>query len=247
MYHLTGVTKCYRDGGDVVRALDGIGLYVEDGGTLVLQGPPGGGRSTLLRILAGLERPTHGSVELDGTDLATVTESRLARIRTESIGLLGPGPDAGLVTGLTARQNVSSALVPLRLHPADRWELAGDALDEVGLSGHMDFLPGELDAQARRRAALARALVKRPTALLADRPTAGLPAAARAEFTELLARLWSERRLTCVIATEDDALARRAPRRVTLARGTVTTAGNGDPQGAGAARPAPWCASGGAR
>ncbi|GGU51298.1 ABC transporter ATP-binding protein [Streptomyces albospinus] len=239
------MTKCYRDGGDTVRALDGIGLYVEDGGTLVLQGPPGGGKSTLLRILAGLERPTRGSVELDGTDLATVTESRLARIRAESIGLLGP--DAGLTPGRTARQNVAGALVPLRLHPADRWELAGDALEEVGLSGHMDFLPGELDDHARRRTALARALVKRPTALLADRPTAGLPAADRADFTELLARLWSERRLTCVIATEDDALARRAPRRATLSRGTVTAAGSGDPQGDGADRPAPWCASRSAR
>ncbi|MFD0167592.1 ATP-binding cassette domain-containing protein, partial [Streptomyces decoyicus] len=88
MYHLSGLTKCYPDGreGAVVRVLDEVELYVEEGGALVVQGPAGAGKSTLLRILGGLERPTRGRVELDGTDLATATESRLARIRAESIG-----------------------------------------------------------------------------------------------------------------------------------------------------------------
>ncbi|REK91766.1 ATP-binding cassette domain-containing protein [Streptomyces inhibens] len=223
MYHLTGVTKCYRSGRqeeDVVRALDGVGLYVEDGGGLAVQGPAGAGKSTLLRILGGLERPTRGSVELDGTDLATVTECRLARIRAESIGTV-LGEDE-LAPGLTARQNVAGALVPLRLRPADCWELAGEALAEVGLSDQQGLFPRELDEGARRRVALARALVKRPTVLLADQPTAGLDADAREGVADLFARLWSERRLSCIVATEDEALARRAPRRATLSAGRVT-------------------------
>nr|WP_205379234.1 ATP-binding cassette domain-containing protein [Streptomyces sp. SID7805] len=223
VYHLTGVTKCYRRGSELVRALDGIGLYVEDGGTLVVRGPADSGKSTLLRILGGLERPTHGSVELDGTDLATLTESRLSRIRAESIGLVPRRGD--LTPGLTARQNVASALVPLRLRPADRWELAGEALEEVGAGGRLDRIPAELDEVMRRRVALARALVKRPTVLLADQPTAGLDGpGARDGFADLLERLWWQGRFTWIVVTEDDALARRAPRLATMSRGTLTAA-----------------------
>ncbi|GAU65691.1 putative ABC transporter ATP-binding protein [Streptomyces sp. NBRC 110611] len=234
MYHLTGVTKDYRKGrdGGVVRVLDGVGLHVEDGGGLVVQGPAGSGTSALLRILGGLERPSGGSVVLNGTDLATVTECRLARIRVESIGMVhGGGPTghaglpgyAALWPGLTAQQNVASVLVSLRLRPDDCRELAAAALEEVGLGHRLGRLPGELDAGERRRVALARALVKRPAVLLADRPTAGLTAAARAQIIELFERLWGERRLSCVVATEDAALARRAPRLATLAAGRITS------------------------
>lgn len=220
VYHLSGVTKCYRGGRGTVRVLDGIGLYVEDGGALVVQGPAGAGKSTLLRILGGLERPTRGSVELDGTDLATVTACRLERIRAESIGAVPRG--GGLAPGLTARQNVASALVPLRLRPADRWELAGETLDEVGVGDQLDVLPGGLTGEDRYRVAVARALVKRPTVLLADQPTSGLEGRARDGIVDLLEGVWREHRLTCVVTTEDDALARRAPRLATLSRGTVT-------------------------
>ncbi|MFC9239967.1 ATP-binding cassette domain-containing protein [Streptomyces decoyicus] len=189
MYHLSGLTKCYPDGreGAVVRALDEVELYVEEGGALVVQGPAGAGKSTLLRILGGLERPTRGRVELDGTDLATAAESRLARIRAESIGWVSG--DALPDPGLTVRQSVAGALVPLRLHPADCWELAGEALEDVGMGGQLDLPSGGLDVGARRRVALARALVKRPTVLLADEPTAGLTAGAREAMTDFFERL----------------------------------------------------------
>ncbi|MFH8681934.1 ATP-binding cassette domain-containing protein [Streptomyces lydicus] len=234
MYHLTGVTTCCRSGrdGGVVRVLDEVGLFVEDGGALVVRGPAGPGMSTLLRILGGLERPTRGSVVLNGTDLAVVTECRLARIRAEAIGTVAgggragtaPPVPAGLSPGLTARQNVAGALTPLRLRPADRRELAGEALAEVGLGDRFEAYPAELDEGARRRVALARALVKRPAVLLADRPTDGLDEDARAGMVELFARLWSERRVSCIVATEDEALVRPAPRLVTLSRGRLTAA-----------------------
>ncbi|MFF8311572.1 ATP-binding cassette domain-containing protein [Streptomyces lydicus] len=233
MYHLTGVTTCCRSGrdGGVVRVLDEVGFFVEDGGALVVRGPAGPGMSTLLRILGGLERPTRGSVVLNGTDLAVVTECRLARIRAEAIGtVVGSGAGAarsapaGLSPGLTARQNVAGALIPLRLRPADRRELAGEALAEVGLGDRFEAYPGELDEGARRRVALARALVKRPAVLLADRPTDGLTGDARSGMAELFVRLWSERRVSCIVATEDEALVRPAPRLVTLSQGRVTAA-----------------------
>ncbi|WP_438484670.1 ATP-binding cassette domain-containing protein [Streptomyces sp. S186] len=247
MYHLTGVTKHYRRGGELVRALDGVGFSVADGTVLAVQGSPGAGRSTLLRILGGLERPTGGSVLLDGTDLATVTACRLSRIRAESIGLLGPddGERPELAAGLTVRQSVAAALAPLRLRPADRWELAGDALAEVGLTDQGELLPAELDPYARRRAALARALVKRPTVLLADRPTEGLPPSARADFTELLVRVWGAHRLTCVVATDDEALAGRAARRLVLAGGRMVAAGR--VAGSGRGGTDAWCPRGAGR
>ncbi|MEU9125224.1 ATP-binding cassette domain-containing protein [Streptomyces sp. NPDC048506] len=241
MYHLTGVTTYHRSGRDgaAVPMLDGVGLYVEDGGGLVVRGPAGSGTSALLRVLGGLERPTRGSVVLNGTDLAMVTECRLARIRAESIGMVlggsgrgsggGGAGSAGLLgrselwPGLTARQNVASALLPLRLRPADCRELAATTLEEVGLGSQLDCVPGELDLGERRRVALARALVKRPAVLLADRPTAGLSGAARAGIVELFARLWSERRIDCIVATEDDDLARQAPRLATFSRGRVAS------------------------
>ncbi|MFH8568495.1 ABC transporter ATP-binding protein [Streptomyces sp. NPDC017993] len=220
MYHLTGVTKCYRSAQGPVRALDGVGLWIEDGDTLVVQGPAGAGKSTLLRVLGGVERPTRGSVELNGTDLATVTEARLARIRAESIGTVPH--DGGLAPGLSARENVAGALVPLRLRPADRGELADEVLEKVGLGTRRHSLPSELGEGDRRRVALARALVKRPAVLLADQPTAGLGAADRDGLAALLEGLWDEHRLTCVVVTEDDALARRAPRLATMVHGRVT-------------------------
>ncbi|MCK7622790.1 ATP-binding cassette domain-containing protein [Streptomyces sp. RS10V-4] len=247
MYHLTGVTKHYRRGGGLVRVLDGIDLYVPDGTVLAVQGRPGAGSSTLLRILGGLERPTRGRVLLDGTDLATLTASRLGRLRGDAIGLLGGADDsaAGPAAGPTAREWVAGALVPLGLRPADRRELAGQALAEVGLAEAGELPYGRLAASARRRTALARALVTRPTVLLADRPTAGLPPGERADFTALLTRVCGERRLTCVLATGDAELARRAGRRVVLAGGRVTAAG----PVAGTGRPgaAAWCGRGAGR
>ncbi|ORT58817.1 ABC transporter ATP-binding protein [Streptomyces sp. CB03238] len=220
MYELSGVTKRYRRGKDTVQALDGVDLIIEDGGRLVVQGPTGGGKSTLLQMLGGLDRPTEGSVVLDGTDLATLPEARLTRVRAEKIGFVFQG--FNLVPTLTAQENVETALVPLGLRAPERRERAAEALVAVGLGERRGHLPGELSGGQQQRVAIARALVKRPAVLLADEPTGNLDESMRDEIMELLEGLWEENGLTFVMVTHDTALARRAPRLAVIRKGRVT-------------------------
>ncbi|GAA1883717.1 ABC transporter ATP-binding protein [Streptantibioticus ferralitis] len=219
MYRLTGVTKRYRRGDETVDALSGVDLVIEGGSQLVIQGPAGGGKTTLLQMLGGLDRPTEGSVELDGTDLARLPEPRLTRIRSESIGFVFR--TVNLIPALTALENVETALVPLGLAAAQRRQQAAEALESVGLAEHRDGLPGELSGGQRQRVAVARALVKRPKVLLADEPTGDLDEDARDEVMSLLEGLWRAHGLTFVVVTHDSAIARRAPRLATVRKGRV--------------------------
>ncbi|MGW1772838.1 ABC transporter ATP-binding protein [Streptomyces sp. NPDC002104] len=224
MYQLTGVTKRYQRGKESIDALAGVDLTIEDGGRLVIQGPTGGGKSTLLQMLGALDRPTAGQIVLDGLDLATVSESRLTRVRAENIGFVFQS--FNLIPTLTAQENVETALVPLGLKARERRERAAEALDSVGLGERMGHLPGEMSGGQQQRVAIARALVKRPKVLLADEPTGNLDESMRDEVMELLEGLWKEHGLTFVMVTHDSALAKRAPRVATIRRGKVTITEN---------------------
>ncbi|MCX4669514.1 ABC transporter ATP-binding protein [Streptomyces sp. NBC_01381] len=219
MYQLKGVTKQYRRGRAIVDALAGVDLAIGDGDRLVIQGPTGGGKSTLLQMLGGLDRPTSGSVELDGVDLAALPEARLTKVRAESIGFVFQS--FNLIPTLSAQENVETALVPLGLGAADRRERAADALDSVGLGERRSHLPAELSGGQQQRVAIARALVKRPKVLLADEPTGNLDESMRDEIMELLEGLWEEHGLTFVMVTHDSAIARKAPRLATIRGGRI--------------------------
>ncbi|GLV80593.1 ABC transporter ATP-binding protein [Streptomyces lavendulae subsp. lavendulae] len=224
MYQLTGVTKRYRRGKETIDALAGVDLTIEDGGRLVIQGPTGGGKSTLLQMLGALDRPTTGQVVLDGLDLATVSEARLTRVRAENIGFVFQS--FNLIPTLTAQENVETALVPLRLKAGERRARAAEALESVGLGERMGHLPGEMSGGQQQRVAIARALVKKPKVLLADEPTGNLDESMRDEIMDLLEGLWKEHGLTFVMVTHDSALARRAPRLATIRHGRVTITEN---------------------
>ncbi|WP_329401431.1 ABC transporter ATP-binding protein [Streptomyces melanogenes] len=224
MYELSGVTKRYRRGKDTIDALAGVDLTIEDGGRLVIQGPTGGGKSTLLQMLGGLDRPTRGSVVLDGVDLASLPEARLTKVRAESIGFVFQS--FNLIPTLTAQENVETALVPLGLKAADRRERAAEALASVGLGERLAHLPGEMSGGQQQRVAIARAVVKRPKVLLADEPTGNLDEGMRDEIMEVLEGLWKEHGLTFVMVTHDTALARRAPRIAVIRKGKVTITEN---------------------
>ncbi|MFI1337188.1 ABC transporter ATP-binding protein [Streptomyces sp. NPDC020845] len=219
MYQLSGVTKRYRRGKDTVDALAGVDLTIEDGGRLVIQGPTGGGKSTLLQMLGGLDRPTSGSVELDGVDLASLSEARLTKVRSENIGFVFQS--FNLIPTLTAQENVETALVPLGVKAVERRTRAAEALESVGLGERFGHLPGEMSGGQQQRVAIARALVKRPKVLLADEPTGNLDESMRDEIMTLLEGLWEEHGLTFVMVTHDSALARRAPRLATIEKGKV--------------------------
>src|ERR1700691_2128212 len=220
MYKLTEVTRDYRKGRGTVHALQGVDLVIEDGEWLAIQGPTGHGKSTLLQILGGLDRPTKGVVDLAGRNLARLSEGKLTKVRAASIGFIFQ--TFNLIPTLSAQENVETALVPLGMAAAERRKLAGEALAEVGLGERATPLPPELSGGQQQRVAIARALVKRPGVLLADEPTGNLDEGTRDDIMALLEQLWRERGLTLVTVTHDSAVARRAQRIAIMRNGLLT-------------------------
>jgi len=210
MYKLSGVTKNYAKGRTIVAALRGIDLVIEDGEWLAVQGPTGHGKSTLLQILGGLDRPSSGIVEFDGRDLAQLREAEVTRIRARDVGFVFQ--TFNLIPTLSALENVEAALVPLRVAGAARRQRCTMALEAVGLGDRLAHLPGELSGGQQQRVAIARALVKEPKVLLADEPTGNLDEDTRDEIIGLLETMWRERGLTMVLVTHDSSIARRAQR-----------------------------------
>jgi putative ABC transport system ATP-binding protein len=219
MYELTGVTRDYRKGRQTVHALQGVDLVIEDGQWLAIQGPTGHGKSTLLQILGGLDRPTKGVVELAALNLARLSEGRLTKVRATSIGFIFQ--TFNLIPTLSAQENVETALVPLKVPVAERRERARQALAEVSLGDRAGHLPSELSGGQQQRVAIARALVKRPAVLLADEPTGNLDEGTRDDIMALLERLWRELDLTMVMVTHDSAVARRAQRIGLMRNGRI--------------------------
>ena len=224
MYELRGVTKRYTRGKETINALDGVDLTIGDGDRLVIQGPTGGGKSTLLQMLGGLDKPTAGQVELDGVDLARLSEARLTKVRSENIGFVFQS--FNLIPTLTAQENVETALVPLGVKGKERRERAAEALESVGLGERLGHLPGEMSGGQQQRVAIARALVKQPKVLLADEPTGNLDESMRDEIMDVLERMWKELGLTFIMVTHDSAIAKKAPRLATIRKGRLTVKEN---------------------
>ena len=210
MYKLTGVTKNYQKGRDTVAALRGVDLVVEDGEWLAIQGPTGQGKSTLLQMLGGLDRPSAGVIDFDGRDLAQLRETEVTSVRAKFIGFVFQ--TFNLIPTLSAQENVETALVPLHVSAAARRQRAAVALDAVGLGDRLRHVPGELSGGQQQRVAIARALVKEPKVLLADEPTGNLDEDTRDEIIGLLETMWRDRGLTMVLVTHDSTVARRAQR-----------------------------------
>ena len=220
MYKLTGVTKDYQKGRATVHALQGVDLVIEDGEWLAIQGPTGHGKTTLLQMLGGLDRPTSGVIEFDGHDLAQMRESQVTKIRASSIGFIFQ--TFNLIPTLSAQENVETALVPLGISAGERRARAMQSLEGVGLGDRAKHLPSELSGGQQQRVAIARALVKEPKVLLADEPTGNLDEGTRDEIIGLLEGLWRDRGLTLVLITHDSSVARRAQRVALMRNGMLS-------------------------
>ncbi len=220
MYQLTGVTKHYAKGRSTVAAVQHVDLVIGDGDWLAIQGRTGHGKSTLLNLLGGLDRPTEGSIELDGQDLTKLSENRITRLRAESIGFIFQ--TFSLIPTLSAAENVEAALIPLGRAPAHRRRLVAAALGAVGLADRANHLPAELSGGQQQRVAIARALVKDPGVILADEPTGNLDEGTRDDIIGLLETLWRDRRLTLILVTHDTTIARRAQRIAVMTDGRLT-------------------------
>ncbi|MFF8186199.1 ABC transporter ATP-binding protein [Microbacterium sp. NPDC016588] len=218
-YRLEGVTRTYRQRERIVKALDGIDLEITAGDFVTIQGPTGGGKSTLLQMLGALDRPTDGSVRLGDLDIARASNTELGRVRAAEIGFVFQG--FNLIPTLTAAENVDMGLEPLGLDRDERRRRVTEALERVGLADRGDHRPTELSGGQQQRVAIARAVAKRPRVLLADEPTGNLDEHMRDEILTVLEALNAEG-LTLIMVTHDSAVARRARRRLRLAKGRIT-------------------------
>jgi putative ABC transport system ATP-binding protein len=201
------VSRHYPMGNALIRAVDDVTLAVRRGEFLALLGSSGSGKSTLLNLLAGLDRPTSGSIFVEGRDLASMSSLELARYRSRTVGMVFQA--FNLLPRMTLEENVE---LPLRLAEVDRDERAArvrEALERVRLAKRAKHRPGELSGGEQQRAALARALVNRPSILLADEPTGNLDSATGEEIMELLGEFNRSLGMTIVMVTHERALAER--------------------------------------
>jgi putative ABC transport system ATP-binding protein len=211
------LSRTYGDGDAVVRAVDGISLQVPRGSFTAIMGPSGSGKSTLLHCLAGLDRPTHGTVRIGGTDLSTLKDKALTELRRDRVGFVFQA--FNLVPTLTAEENI---LLPLKLGrrtPETAW--FDRIVDSLGLRDRLGHRPAELSGGQQQRVAVARALVTRPDIVFGDEPTGNLDRSSGTELLALLRRSVDEFGQTIVMVTHDPAAAASADRVWFLADGKV--------------------------
>jgi putative ABC transport system ATP-binding protein len=214
------LTREYRMGETLIRAVNGISLHIESGEFVALLGASGSGKSTLLNLIAGLDRPTSGSMTVNGRDVAQMSAEELARYRRFTVGMVFQA--FNLIPSMTLLENVE---LPMRFAEVDRAERAvraREALERVGLSARVTHRPVELSGGEQQRASIARALVNRPTLLLADEPTGNLDSRTGEEIMNYLREYHDSQGLTVLLVTHERALADRYAQRIlTLADGRL--------------------------
>ena len=218
--HAEQLCRYYRMGETLIRAVDGVTLTVRAGEFLALLGSSGSGKSSVLNLIAGLDRPTSGSVVVNQRDLAQLSREDLARYRLHTVGMVFQS--FNLIASMTLAENVE---LPMRFAEVDRSKrdaMAREALERVGLQARMKHRPSELSGGEQQRAALARALINRPQLLLADEPTGNLDSHTGTEIMDMVREFNQQLGMTVVMVTHERALAERyAQRLVFLADGKL--------------------------
>ena len=201
--------KEYRQGQKALEVLRGVDLTIRRGEFIAVMGPSGSGKSTLLHVLGGLDRPTSGTITVEGREITALDQDALCRYRRERVGFIFQSFQ--LLATMSARDNVAFPMVFTGVPRAERNERADKLLAEVGLADRAHHKPGELSGGEQQRVAIARSLANSPDLLLADEPTGNLDSATGTEVMTLLKRLHQDGH-TLIIVTHDDRIARHAQR-----------------------------------
>ena len=220
MIEIRDLAKIYRMGEETVAALAGVSLTIERGEHTAIIGPSGSGKSSLMNILGGLDRPTRGTYRFEGEDVGQMDDDSLADFRSRRIGFVFQSFQ--LLPRLSALQNVELPMVYAGLLPAERRERAAAMLERVGLGSRMGHRPTQLSGGQQQRVAIARALANAPDLLLADEPTGALDSQTGKDVLALFHQLNAEG-LTILIVTHDHDVAAQAGRRVTFRDGLIVS------------------------
>ena len=219
MIKLENVQKEFRLRGNIIRALADVNLEINAGEFIIIMGPTGCGKTTLLNVMSGLDLPDDGTIVLDGEKIDCASEERLSNIRRRKIGFVFQ--DFNLVENLTAIENIEAVLWPGVLRSKEIEDRAINALRKVDLLDRKDNLPKELSGGEKQRTAIARAIIHKPRVLFADEPTGNLDNAAAQQVMDLLKSLNKEMGTTMCIVTHDKALVKYGTRLIEMEHGKV--------------------------
>jgi putative ABC transport system ATP-binding protein len=219
MINIRNLTKTVSSGDDTLTILDDVTIEIPDGQFVAITGASGSGKSTMLGLIAGLDAPSTGSIDIDGEDVTQMGEDDLARLRSEKIGFVFQS--FHLIPSLTAYENI---LIPMEIRGlVDSKQRADNLLDAVDLANRGHHYPAELSGGEQQRVAIARAFANRPTILLADEPTGNLDSKNGRHIFELMQGLHSKNNVTLILVTHDPMLAGEAQRRIILQDGRVVS------------------------
>ena len=215
---IRNITRDFPLGNEVVKVLKGIDLDIERGEYVALMGPSGSGKSTLMNLLGCLDTPTSGSYELNGKDVSNMSDDELAEIRNKEIGFVFQ--TFNLLPRTTALENVALPMVYAGASKSDRTERAKQVLTDVGLADRMDHKPNQLSGGQRQRVAVGRALVNKPSIILADEPTGNLDSKTSEEIMNLFNEIHKAGN-TVILVTHEEDIAENAHRIIRLRDGIV--------------------------
>lgn len=217
----TNISKVYHKSTVPVHAVNDLSLNIEEGEFTAIVGPSGCGKTTLLNILGGLDQPTEGKVEVDGTDISNMKDSELIDFRLRNIGFVFQAYN--LIPVLTALENVEFIMLLQKRNKKERHDRAMELLERMDIADKANSKPSQLSGGQQQRVAVARALASKPRFILADEPTANLDSSSTNNLLDLMAKMNEEQKATFIFSTHDQRVMDKARRIVTLEDGAIVS------------------------